>query len=179
MLSPAVLLLVVLSAWNQLTLGQAFQSETGCSICPTVFFFALESARLCAYQQDRSQYYPCALNYIGLNSWSLYRCPGQSTFDEASQQCLVKVPINDEFDRLSSETSGMDGQIQRIARFFLAKPTANYNSMDLYPKESQYNRVTEDEDEQERSEGPFFIHLATSTGQWYLLVAWISPDEIR
>lgn len=73
------------------------------------------------------------MNYIGLNSWSLYRCPGQSTFDETSQQCLVKIPIDDRFDQMSSETSGIDGQIQRIARFFLAKPTVDYNPTNVYP----------------------------------------------
>ena len=106
-----------------------------------VLVFHLESARLCAYHKDPSQYYPCALNYIGLNSWSLYRCPGQSTFDETSQQCLVKIPINDQFDQLSSGTLGVDGQIQRIARFFLAKPTSNYNSMNLYPAENVFHQV--------------------------------------
>ena len=107
---------------------------------------SLESARLCVYRHDRSQYYPCALNYIGLNSWSLYRCPGQSTFDEISQQCLVKIPINDAFDQLSSSSSGVDGQFQRIARFFLAKPTY-HNPMDPFSDDNTLNKVKENKDQ--------------------------------
>ncbi len=78
--------------------------------------------RLCAYHHDPSQYYPCVLNYIGLNSWSLSRCPDQSTFDEVSQQCLVKIPINDAFEQLASLPSIENAQFHRIASFILATP---------------------------------------------------------
>jgi hypothetical protein len=65
------------------------------------------------------------LNYIGLNSWSLYRCPDRSTFDEVSQQCLVKIPINDAFEQLSLLPSAENAQFHRIASFILATPTPN------------------------------------------------------
>jgi hypothetical protein len=58
--------------------------------------------RLCVYERDRTQYYPCVLNYIGLNSWSLYRCPHRSTFDEQTQQCLTKIPVSDTFEQLAT-----------------------------------------------------------------------------
>ncbi len=81
--------------------------------------------RLCVYHHDPSQYYPCVLNYIGLNSWSLNQCPDKSTFDETSQQCLVKVPINDAFERLASLPSNEQAQFHRVASFILATPIPN------------------------------------------------------
>ncbi|CAF1041436.1 unnamed protein product [Adineta steineri] len=84
-----------------------------------------ELPRLCAYQNDPSQYYPCVLNYIGLSSWSLYRCPNRSTFDETSQQCLVKIPINDAFEQLALLPSTEIAQFHRVASFILATPMPN------------------------------------------------------
>jgi len=87
--------------------------------------FLTNLPRLCVYHNDRSQYYPCVLNYIGLNSWSLYRCPDRSTFDETSQQCLVKIPINDAFEQFASLPSVENAQFHRIASFILATPISN------------------------------------------------------
>lgn len=81
--------------------------------------------RLCVYHPDPSQYYPCVLNYIGLNSWTLYHCPDQAIFDEISQQCLVKIPINDAFEQLASLPTMEEAQFHRIASFVLATPTTN------------------------------------------------------
>ncbi len=47
-----------------------------------------------------------------MNSWSLYQCRDQTTFDETSQQCLMKIPISDTFDRLASSVP-----IQKIENF--------------------------------------------------------------
>lgn len=85
-------------------------------------WYFLGTPRLCAYQRDESQYYPCALNFIGLNSWSLYRCPGHSKFDEATQQCIVKIPISDQFEKFTSVADYQNGPFQRIANFFVEKP---------------------------------------------------------
>ena len=65
------------------------------------------------------------MNYIGLSSWSLYRCPEQSTFDEASQRCLVKVAVNDAFDQLASQPTTEMAQFHRVASFILATPVPN------------------------------------------------------
>ncbi|CAF4357944.1 unnamed protein product, partial [Adineta steineri] len=75
------------------------------------------SPRLCTYRNNLSQYYPCILNYIGLNSWSLYQCPDGSIFDETSQQCLMKVPISDTFDQLSSSID--ETQFEKISNFIV------------------------------------------------------------
>ena len=85
----------------------------------------LELPRLCVYHDDPSQYYPCVLNYIGLTSWSLYRCPNQATFDEESQQCLVKVPISDTFEQLTTFPSVEHAQFRRLASFIVATPVPN------------------------------------------------------
>lgn len=115
---------------HQFLVAQSFSSEE--TTTPTPFSRhassssssrRLETPRLCAHQKDPSQYYPCALNYIGLNSWSLNRCPDRSTFDETSQQCLVKIPVSDTFDQLASISSVVDGQFQRMARFFVDRPS--------------------------------------------------------
>lgn len=87
--------------------------------------FRRDFPRLCAYHHDPSQYYPCVLNYIGLNSWTLYHCPDQTIFDEVSQQCLMKIPINDAFEQLASLPSMEDAQFHRIASFILATPSTN------------------------------------------------------
>ncbi len=87
--------------------------------------FLTNLPRLCVYHNDRSQYYPCVLNYIGLNSWSLYRCPDRSTFDETSQQCFVKIPINDAFEQLASLPSTENAQFRRLASFIVATPVPN------------------------------------------------------
>ena len=84
-----------------------------------------ELPRLCVYHEDPSQYYPCVLNYIGLTSWSLYRCPNQATFDEESQQCLVKVPISDTFEQLTTFPSVEHAQFRRLASFIIATPVPN------------------------------------------------------
>ncbi|CAF1012289.1 unnamed protein product [Adineta steineri] len=76
-----------------------------------------KSPRLCTYRNNLSQYYPCILNYIGLNSWSLYQCPDGSIFDETSQQCLMKVPISDTFDQLSSSIDKT--QFEKISNFIV------------------------------------------------------------
>ncbi|CAF0861788.1 unnamed protein product [Adineta steineri] len=76
-----------------------------------------KSPRLCTYRNNLSQYYPCILNYIGLNSWSLYQCPDGSIFDETSQQCLMKVPISDTFDQLSSSID--ETQFEKISNFIV------------------------------------------------------------
>jgi hypothetical protein len=90
------------------------------------FISLLESPRLCGYLSNPSQYYPCILNYIGLNSWSLYRCPDELIFDETSQQCLRKIPINDTFDQLAGSSSSIDDtQFQKIANFFVSNPVSN------------------------------------------------------
>ncbi|CAF1218883.1 unnamed protein product [Adineta ricciae] len=86
---------------------------------------SIDFPRLCVYRNDSSQYYPCVLNYIGLSSWSLYRCPEQSTFDEASQRCLVKVAVNDAFDQLASQPTTEMAQFHRVASFILATPVPN------------------------------------------------------
>lgn len=65
------------------------------------------------------------MNYIGLNSWTLYQCPDRAIFDEVSQQCLVKIPINDAFEQLASLPSMEEAQFHRIASFVLATPTIN------------------------------------------------------
>jgi hypothetical protein len=65
------------------------------------------------------------LNYIGLNSWSLYQCPNLSNFDEQSQQCLVKIPIDDSFEQLASYSSTASIQFVRLASFILATPAPN------------------------------------------------------
>lgn len=92
-------------------------------------FYSLESLtdlpRLCVHHNDPSQYYPCVLNYIGLNSWSLYRCPDGSTFDEVSQECLVKIPINDAFEQFASLPSIQDAPFHHIASFVLDTTTPN------------------------------------------------------
>ncbi|CAF4129213.1 unnamed protein product [Adineta steineri] len=76
-----------------------------------------KSPRLCTYRNNLSQYYPCILNYIGLNSWSLYQCPDGSIFDETSQQCLMKVLISDTFDQLSSSID--ETQFEKISNFIV------------------------------------------------------------
>ncbi|CAF1146302.1 unnamed protein product [Rotaria sordida] len=97
--------------------------------------------RLCAYYRDPSQYYPCVLNYIGLNSWALYRCPGQSIFDETSQQCLVKIPINDAFEQLALLASTENAQFHRVASFILAaSPQTNEND-DLQEQQHQQQQT--------------------------------------
>ena len=89
----------------------------------------IDLPRLCVYHADPSQYYPCVLNYIGLNSWSLYRCPNLSTFDEQSQQCLVKIPIDDSFEQLASYQSTSSIQFFRLASFILATPATSEESV--------------------------------------------------
>ncbi|UJR30603.1 hypothetical protein I4U23_018128 [Adineta vaga] len=86
---------------------------------------SIDFPRLCVYRNDSSQYYPCVLNYIGLSSWSLYRCPEQSTFDEASQRCLIKVPVNDAFEQFASLPSTEMAQFHRVASFIVATPVPN------------------------------------------------------
>lgn len=93
--------------------------------------------RLCAYHRDPSQYYPCVLNYIGLNSWSLYRCPDPSTFDETSQQCLVKMPVNDAFERLATSTD--NALFHRVASFILGSSSKSNENEDL--QEQQESRL--------------------------------------
>lgn len=85
----------------------------------------LDLPRLCVHADDPSQYYPCVLNYIGLNSWSLYRCPNYSTFDEQTQQCLQKIPISDNFEQLASTPSISNVQFYRLASFILHRSTSN------------------------------------------------------
>ena len=123
---------------HQFLIVQAFSSEethTSTHSSPRSSL-RLETPRLCAHQTDPSQYYPCALNYIGLNSWSLNRCPERSTFDETSQQCLVKIPVSDTFDQLASISSVVDGQFQRMARFFVDKPSGKPRAHVQQPFES-------------------------------------------
>ncbi len=104
-------------------------------LCIYIHVFVLDSLtdlpRLCVHHNDPSQYYPCVLNYIGLNSWSLYRCPDKSTFDEISQQCLIKIPINDAFEQLASLPSIENAQFHRIASFILAAPVPNDDEQDF------------------------------------------------
>ena len=97
--------------------------------------------RLCAYNPDPSQYYPCVLNYIGLSSWSLYRCPDKSTFDEISQQCLIKIPVNDAFEKLALSLSTNTGQFHRVASFVLATQVPNENQ-DLQFQQRQTRLVS-------------------------------------
>ncbi|CAF0915720.1 unnamed protein product [Rotaria sp. Silwood1] len=98
--------------------------------------------RLCAYYRDPSQYYPCVLNYIGLNSWALYRCPDRSTFDETSQQCLVKIPINDAFEQLALLSSTDNAQFHRVASFILATPPQTNENDDLQEQQQQTRLVS-------------------------------------
>lgn len=65
------------------------------------------------------------MNYIGLNSWSLYRCPNDSTFDEQTQQCLLKIPISDTFEQLASFPSISNVQFYRLASFILHRSASN------------------------------------------------------
>ena len=88
-------------------------------------FLRIVFPRLCAYYNDASQYYPCAINYIGINNWSLYRCPDGSIFDEPSQQCLMKFPISESFDQLAMLSSSDNSQFKKIASFFVPKPYPN------------------------------------------------------
>lgn len=97
------------------------------------FISLIESPRLCAYHNNPSQYYPCIFNYIGLNSWSLYRCPDESIFDEPSQQCLMKIPISDTFDQFASSSSLDDTQFEKIANFFVTNPISNPNQQQQIP----------------------------------------------
>ncbi|CAF0922618.1 unnamed protein product [Rotaria sordida] len=80
-----------------------------------------KSPRLCVYHNNPSQYYPCVLGYIGLNSWSLYQCPDQFIFDETLQQCSMKVPIKNTFDQIASLSSIDDILFQQISNFILSK----------------------------------------------------------
>ncbi len=67
------------------------------------------------------------MNHIGLNSWSFYNCPDGSTFDETSQQCLIKVPISDTFDQFDFDET----QFQKLANFFVTNPpTVNEQQLD-------------------------------------------------
>ncbi|CAF2370308.1 unnamed protein product [Rotaria sp. Silwood2] len=84
-----------------------------------------KSPRLCVYQNNPSQYYPCILNYIGLSSWPLYRCPDQLIFDETLQQCLMKVPMKKTLDQITSLSSIDNTLFQKITNFILSKPTLN------------------------------------------------------
>ncbi|CAF3391967.1 unnamed protein product [Rotaria socialis] len=95
--------------------------------------------RLCAYHRDPSQYYPCVLNYIGLNSWSLYRCPDPSKFDETSQQCLVKMPVNDAFEQLATSSPIENAQFHRVASFIIGSKSQSNESQDL--QEQQQARL--------------------------------------
>lgn len=81
----------------------------------------IESPRLCVHHLNPSQYYPCALNYIGLNSWSLNQCPNQFIFDEQSQQCLMKVPVTDAFEKILALSSVDNSLFQKITNFILSK----------------------------------------------------------
>ena len=56
--------------------------------------FEIETPRLCVHITDPTQYYPCVLNYIGTNSWSLYHCPDGFKFDERMQQCVKPNSID-------------------------------------------------------------------------------------
>lgn len=113
--------------------GQTFSSErtnVQNSSPSSHLDFRRDFPRLCAYHHDPSQYYPCVLNYIGLNSWTLYRCPDRTIFDEVSQECLMKIPINDAFEQLASLSSNEDAPFHHIASFILATPSTNENEGD-------------------------------------------------
>jgi hypothetical protein len=56
---------------------------------------------------------------MNVNSLSLYRCPDQSIFDETSQECLMKVPINDNFDQLAPSSPTDDSLFQKVASFIV------------------------------------------------------------
>jgi hypothetical protein len=114
-------LIIVLFFWlNNYSIAQQFSSKKSPLIfILLLFLIAIESPRLCVYHNNPSQYYPCALNYIGVNSWSLYQCPENFIFDETSQQCLMKVPISDTFDQLASLSSIDNTLFQKIASFIV------------------------------------------------------------
>ncbi|CAF4808080.1 unnamed protein product [Rotaria sp. Silwood1] len=82
-----------------------------------------KSPRLCVSHNNPSQYYPCVLNHIGLNSWSLYQCPDQLIFDETSQKCLRKIPMSNTFDQIASLSSIDDLLFQKITNYILSKPS--------------------------------------------------------
>ncbi|UJR15985.1 hypothetical protein I4U23_002904 [Adineta vaga] len=83
-----------------------------------------QSPRLCAYRNNPSQYYPCALNYIGLNSWSLYRCPDGTIFDEKLQQCLISFSNTATFNP-SSSLSTDETQWEKISNFVVSNPVSD------------------------------------------------------
>jgi hypothetical protein len=62
---------------------------------------------------------------MGWKSWSLSTCPDGSTFDEASQQCLMKIPISDTFDQFSLLSPNDESQFQKIANFFVGNQASN------------------------------------------------------
>jgi hypothetical protein len=129
---------------NNYLIAQQFSSEIFQNKYIFFYIFILESLtdlpRLCAYHHDPSKYYPCVLNYIGRNSWALYRCPDRSTFDEVSQQCLVKIPINDAFEQFASLPSVENAQFHRIASFILATPISN-DDQDLQQQKQQQRGI--------------------------------------
>ncbi|CAF0951628.1 unnamed protein product [Adineta ricciae] len=80
-----------------------------------------QSPRLCAFRNNPSQYYPCALDSLGLNSWSFYRCPDETIFDEILQQCS-KTALSDLYPSLSSTD---DAQLERISNFIVSHPVSD------------------------------------------------------
>ncbi|CAF3991714.1 unnamed protein product [Rotaria magnacalcarata] len=76
--------------------------------------------RLCVNRKNPSQYYPCALNYIGIKSWSIYQCPDQLLFDETLQKCYAKAtPLSRRLDQrtlLSSLDNSLYEQINNLLR---------------------------------------------------------------
>ena len=151
-------------------LGQSVSSERSSRFSFIFLSIWLESARLCAYDRDPSQYYPCALNHIGLNSWSLYQCPSKSTFDESSQQCLVKLPISDTFGQLVDSPTSNDVQFQRVAQFFLSKPTGVHQEP---VRENPWNKVRDRFEKGIEGETPI------CTSEWNRTTACSGPKDSR
>lgn len=81
-----------------------------------------------------SQYYPCALDH---NSWLIYQCPDQSIFDEASQKCLIKIPINDHFNQLAID----DKQFEKVASFIVPNREQKKNKIKPFSIKKLFNEV--------------------------------------
>lgn len=104
-------------------------------------FLKIESPRLCVYPHDPSQYYPCVIDHIGIHSWSLYQCPDQSIFDETSQQCLMKIPIDDQFEQFISSASIEDTQFQKVASFIVPDTEEKKDEIEPFTIKRLFNEV--------------------------------------